>query len=62
MSCSHYSGRRSVYVIKINGHLVQCKALEHSLEAIYAAHARMKPFIFLVSLHVLDTAAVWLPS
>lgn len=48
-SCLHFSGRRSIFLIRINGHLVQCRPLEHSLEAQYHSHARLKPFIFLVS-------------
>lgn len=48
MSCLHYSGRKSVFLIRINGHLVQCRPLMHSLEALYTQHARNKPFVFLV--------------
>ena len=49
VSCLHYSGRKSVSLIRINGHLVQCRPLVHSLEALYTQHARSKPFVFLVS-------------
>lgn len=48
MSCTHYSGRKGVFIIRINGHLVQCRALENSLEAAYFSHARNKPFVYLV--------------
>ena len=48
VSCLHYSGRKSVFLIRINGHLVQCRPLVHSLEALYTQHARSKPFVFLV--------------
>ena len=48
MSCLHYSGRKSIALIRINGHLVQCRPLVHSLEALYTQHARCKPFVFLV--------------
>ncbi len=48
MSCLHYSGRRSLFLIRVNGHLVQCRPLEHSIEALYSGHARAKPFVFLV--------------
>ncbi|BDA41574.1 DNA mismatch repair protein Mlh1 [Coccomyxa sp. Obi] len=47
VSCTHHSGRKSVFIIRINGHLVQCRALEHSLEAAYFSHARNKPFVYL---------------
>ncbi len=50
VSCLHYTGRRTICLIKINGHLVQCRPLEHSLEAFYHSHARLKPFVFLVRL------------
>ncbi|CAL5222516.1 g4891 [Coccomyxa viridis] len=47
VSCLHFTGRRTISLIKINGHLVQCRPLEHSLEAFYHSHARLKPFVFL---------------
>ncbi|CAL8460507.1 g36 [Coccomyxa elongata] len=47
VSCTHYSGRKGIFLIRINGHLVQCRALEHSLEAAYFSHARNKPFVYL---------------
>ena len=48
VSCLHFTGRRTICLIKVNGHLVQCRPLEHSLEAFYHSHARLKPFVFLV--------------
>ena len=48
VSCLHYSGRRSLFLIRVNGHLVQCRPLEHSIEALYSQHARAKPFVYLV--------------
>ncbi|KAK9905111.1 hypothetical protein WJX75_009823 [Coccomyxa subellipsoidea] len=47
VSCTHYSGRKGIFIIRINGHIVQCRALEHSLEAAYFSYARNKPFIYL---------------
>ena len=48
MSCQHYSGRKSIILLSINGHLVSCRPLEHSLEAVYSQQSRTKPFVFLV--------------